>query len=275
MDQPPIFVSLSLSLSISLCPPQSAACIVVALELTAHSLHWHFQSCLSNCWLCIFLSVSCVVKSSYEFSCKRQSGKGDSNNTLEFFSFRAWFLCWNSDVLLFGLKILLPPKEVRQCGMLQELIVAELGRGSPATIILSSNGDNVPQQQDGWNALEQRGQVGCRTYTSEHFHGQEKKAQGAMLKVVDFELDIAELMYTKFIHKICLEWKNRQLCSRTPRSFAPQGSVVQFASYPPTSNLSLKRGFCRHREFFRVSSSIIVRIGLAHVLSPMVWGIAP
>ena len=63
--------------------------------------------------------------------------------------------------------------------------------------------------------------------------------------VVGFELDIAEFIYASFI-QICLEWKNLQLSSRTPRSFAPQGSVVQFASYPPANNLSLKRGFCRN-----------------------------
>lgn len=83
--------------------------------------------------------------------------------------------------------------------------------------------------------------------------------------VVGFELDIAEFIYASFI-QICLEWNNPQLSSHTPRSFAPQGSVVQFASYPPANNLSLKRGFCRNLYtvwevfFFRVSSSILVVI---------------
>lgn len=71
--------------SLSLYPKE--CCLCMSLFIIDSSLFRHFQSCLSNCWLCILLSVSCVVKSLYEFSCKGQSGKGDSSNTLEFFYF--------------------------------------------------------------------------------------------------------------------------------------------------------------------------------------------
>ena len=67
-----------------------------------------------------------------------------------------------------------------------------------------------------------------------------KRAEGGMLEV-GFELDIAEFMYASFI-QICLEWNNPQLSSRTPRSFAPQGSVVSVCILPSSEQLELEAG---------------------------------